>query len=192
VLFRSHFEPLMRTRVIEAIKNVAPNYTLTQFLQARELIELAMMTQCSQTLDTVFADVRGFQLQTVTMPAEVVARKLASAIQAETNDKEFYLQQASVIQAQTAYDVQVIRNQAMFVSEQAVATAQLIITQAQSEALEILETARSQGLEQLFVGLHVTQPKHKASLDYLLSLMTSHNNATALVDFSQANVFIKG
>lgn len=183
-----HYRTLTRTRVIEAIKNVAPQFTLNDYLQHRDVIEATFSQACAVALDTVFADLYGFQLLTVTLPDEVMYQKLASATQAETNDRESYLQEVSVIQAQTAYDVQVIQNQADFIRENAKAQARLIESEAEATALQIVEDTRKTGLADLYQGLDITQQKHKAALHYLLTLM-QHNATNLFVDFSDASAW---
>merc|ERR1712196_558098 len=62
------------------------------------------------------------------------------------------------------------------VAKKATASASKIKENAVAEADEKVEVARLQGLKDLYDELGFTSEKHKASLDYLLTLMASSSN----------------
>ena len=62
------------------------------------------------------------------------------------------------------------------VAKKATASASKIKENAVTEADEKVEVARLQGLKDLYDELGFTSEKHKASLDYLLTLMASSSN----------------
>ncbi len=77
---------------------------------------------------------------------------------------------------QTAVEVLEIENDADAVAKKATASASKIKENAVTEADEKVEVARLQGLKDLYDELGFTSEKHKASLDYLLTLMASSSN----------------
>merc|ERR1711977_381168 len=74
------------------------------------------------------------------------------------------------------FEVLEIENDADAVAKKATASASKIKENAVTEADEKVEVARLQGLKDLYDELGFTSEKHKASLDYLLTLMASSSN----------------
>merc|ERR1719409_814478 len=96
----------------------------------------------------MFVDVADLQLRKIGMTAELQATKLTAALQVESNEKEKYIQQKTLIEEQTSLDVLKIENEAKKVSNSAVAQANYITERAKFLAKQKIEQARSDGLKQ--------------------------------------------
>ena len=68
------------------------------------------------------------------------------------------------------FQVASIENVASEIRENATARSRLIRAQADATASATIENARRQGLELLYSRLAITEPKHKASFDYLRTI----------------------
>lgn len=80
--------------------------------------------------------------------------------------------------------VQGIDNEAREISQNAVATSELIVSVASANATAIVETSRSNGLKHLYSELSITDQQHKASFDYLRTLKGQEKVFLA-VDYQQ-------
>ena len=68
------------------------------------------------------------------------------------------------------FQVARIENEASEINENATARSTLIRAQADATAAAIVESARQEGLRLLYERLSITDPRHKASFDYLRTL----------------------
>merc|ERR1712072_182534 len=105
------------------------------------------------------------------MTPELQSTKLTAAIQAERNGKQVFIQQKDLILADTSLAVLKIENEAKRVQNEAVARAKEITERATYLAKQTVEQARSDGLKQMLTDLGLTTDEHKASLDYITTLI---------------------
>merc|ERR1711907_27287 len=167
-----NFKPLVEVNAQDAIKNTAPLYGANDYLSKRTEIESAFMTNVSKAIgNTMFCDLADLQLRKIGMTAELQATKLTAALQVESNEKEKYVQQKTLISEQTSLDVLKIENEAKRVSNEATATAKEITERAKYLAKQKIEQARSDGLKLMLSDLGLTTDEHKASLDYITTLI---------------------
>lgn len=164
------FESLIRTKSIDAIKNTAPLFGVDQFLTQRSYVEEAFRLNVSLAIADVFAEVVALELRDVQLELEYQQARLAAAIQEESNLKEDYIQAATLVREQTEVEVVGIENDARTVEVGAESAALIITSSADYEAAQLIENARNLGFKALFDTLDLTQEKHKASLDYLVTL----------------------
>ena len=68
-----------------------------------------------------------------------------------------------------------IYNQAREIAQNASAKATVISAQAKADALGIVETARSDGLKNMYTVLGITTDEQKAAFNYLRSLRQNKN-----------------
>ena len=171
-----NFEGLVASRTQDAIRNTAPLFGIDSYLSQRPLIEATLQRNVSRAIADLHMDVLSFQLRDIEPEDDYQSARLAVAIQVESNAKEAYSQEATLVREQTAVEVLEIENDADAVAKKATASASKIKENAVTEADEKVEVARLQGLKDLYDELGFTSEKHKASLDYLLTLMASSSN----------------
>ena len=171
-----NFEGLVASRTQDAIRNTAPLFGIDSYLSQRPLIEATLQRNVSLAIADLHMDVLSFQLRDIEPEDDYQSARLAVAIQVESNAKEAYSQEATLVREQTAVEVLEIENDADAVAKKATASASKIKENAVTEADEKVEVARLQGLKDLYDELGFTSEKHKASLDYLLTLMASSSN----------------
>ena len=82
------------------------------------------------------------------------------------------------------FQVQVIKNAASEISENATAQAQLITTTSKANYTAFLEVARSDGLKSVFIDLSFTQQDHKDSFVYLRTIR-GQENTHLTIDYQQ-------
>ena len=146
----------------------------------------------SSAIESVYATVITLQLRRVGFEEDYYSTKEAAAIQIETNEKEGYVQTASLVRTNTDVLAEKIENEALEVTEAAIATSELMIATAEYEAAETVENARNTGLKELYDALDIETEAQKASLDYLLLLSSkasAGSGLTAYIDFDSVNAF---
>ena len=89
-------------------------------------------------------------------------------------------QQATLIRAQTAFEVATIENQATLVTQTAAAEAQKIRALASNAANKRIDAARAEGLQVIAVALGIHNQSELLSLDYIATLVES-NDVTSFV-----------
>ena len=102
------------------------------------------------------------------------------------------MQTASLVRTNTDVLAEKIENEALEVTEAAIATSELMIATAEYEAAETVENARNTGLKELYDALDIETEAQKASLDYLLLLSSKASGGsglTAYIDFDSVNAF---
>ena len=77
-----------------------------------------------------------------------------------------------------------ITNSATEIAQNATAQSELIVAQANAKATATVETARGDGLRQLYQRLGITTQEQKSSFDYLRTLKEM-SNVHLGVDFQQ-------
>jgi hypothetical protein len=166
------FKPLIEVNAMDAIKNTAPLFGATDFLHKRGEIEAMFLANVTKAISQdLFVNVADLQLRKVGMTPELQTTKLTAAIQAERNGKQVFIQQKDLILADTSLAVLKIENEAKRVQNEAVAKAKEITERATYLAKQTVEQARSDGLKQMLTDLGLTTDEHKASLDYMTTLM---------------------
>lgn len=165
-----NFAPLVKSKAIDSIKNTAPLFGVDSYLTHRSHVESSLRSNVSAAIADVYADIYGFQMNFIKLEDDYRLSRLNAAIQIETNEKEEYVQEASIVRAKTTVDTIRIENNASRVLAQAEADASLITNKATYNAKALLETARNNGLKKLFNNLDLNTEEHKASLDYILTL----------------------
>jgi len=177
------YAPLVVTYALDAIKNTAPLYGADEYLTKREVIEAAFKTNVTKNLnDQIFCEVLDLQMRNVGLSADFKTTKLNTAIQVETNAKELYLQQSTIIVEQTSLQVLQKTNEATETANAATAEASVIKEQAIYLAKQTVETARSTGLQHMLNETGLTTERQKASLDYITSLINNKQKITPYIN----------
>ena len=164
------FDSLISTNSIDAIRNTAPLFGVDQYLTERTFIESVFAANVSVAIADLYASVVAMELRDVQLEDDYQAARLAAAIQDESNSKEDYIQQATLVREQTEVEVVEIENDARTVEAGAEAQSLVIVASAEYEARKLVEDARNQGYKQMFDALGLTSEAHKASMDYLVTL----------------------
>jgi hypothetical protein len=178
-----NFKPLIEVNAMDAIKNTAPLFGSSDYLSRREDIEAMMLANVTKAISKdLFVDVADLQLRAIIMTPELQSTKLAAAVQAENNEKETFTQQKALILEQTSLDVLKIENEAKRTQNEATARAKEITERAKYLAKQTIETARSEGLKAMIAELGLTSDEHKASLDYITTLIQNKARVTPYVN----------
>lgn len=177
------YEPLVVTYALDAIKNTAPLYGVDQYLTQRSIIEANFKLNVTNALATdMYVDVVDLQLRRIILSPDYESTKLNAALQVEQNQKEFYVQNKTIIEEETALEVLQIDNQAVQVANAAVADANQIKDTAVYQAKQLVEERRSAGLKYMLTEIGLTSDEHKASLDYITTLINNKANIVPYVN----------
>lgn len=177
------FEPLVVTYALDAIKNTAPLYGVDEYLTSRPKIEAAFMANVTKALkDDIFCDVLDLQLRRIILSNEYEETKLQAAIQFEKSQQAAFDGQREVVEAETEAEVQTVTNQASIVEKTAIADAKVITESATYNAKKHVEQQRSDGLKLMLQELGLTTDEHKASLDYITTLINNKESITPFVN----------
>lgn len=190
--YAGQYAPMVHSYALDAIKNTAPLFGVDEYLTSREVVEATLRQNVTKKLaDKMAVDVLDLQLRKIQLTKEQEAIKLTAAVQVEQNEKELYLQQARLINETTKLDVARIENQANIVAQSAVAQAAVITETAEYQARKLVEQARSDGLQQMLTDMGLTSDEHKASLDYITTLVNNKAKVTPYINMGQSGFLEK-
>ncbi|XP_060073151.1 uncharacterized protein LOC132552967 [Ylistrum balloti] len=209
-----YYEDVMKSSATDAVKGATTTFNTRQMISDRKVLEETIFTavrerlggtccrqDCSSfayacpagckpysTCETsdkgLYADVRYFQLGSVTISSSVNERFMQSLLLQEEAETEILKQEAQVIRKNTTAIVQRTENEAVEIQAQGTAEAAYIQSVSNSNYTAIIETARSEGLKAVFNRLSITDQQYKSSFDYLRTLRgLTHTHLT--VDFQQ-------
>jgi len=87
-----------------------------------------------------------------------------------------------VIEEETSLAVATISNEALVIKNAAVADANLIKQKAEYEAKKLIEGQRSAGLKLMLSEMGLVTDEHKASLDYITTLINNKDSITPFIN----------
>ena len=111
--------------------------------------------------------------------------------QVQKNAQEQYVQKATVIEEETSLNVLKIHNEGLRLKNTAKAQASVIQETAAFEGKKTIETARSSGIKFMLSELGLTEDEHKASLDYITTLMNNKDALKPYVNFGSTGLLNK-
>lgn len=126
-----NFDNLIQNRAYNLIKNNATLFSADEWTTDRREIQDALQAGLNAALDGAHADCLLLQIRKVAFPPTYVSRKLAAAIQIQSNAEEEYRQTSQLIRSQTAFLVKRVENDASVVSSTAEAAAKLRLIKAE-------------------------------------------------------------
>lgn len=176
------YEGVVDSRARDGIKNEAVKIDFNQFFEQRLAVEETLYKALKTRLVPLHVDVIAFHLGRVEIPSEVREKQLETRVQNERNDREGFAQKAEVERATTDFEVNKILLQKEEVLRTASAEANLITLTAGADAERIEKSAQSQGLQGLYEATGLTTDKHKASFDYIRTILR-HPGTTLTVGY---------
>ena len=179
----TEYRPLVTTYALDAIKNTGPLFSADQYLTERTTIENALLVNVTNSLSAnIYCDVIDLQLRAITLSDDFRNTKLTTAIQKETNAMQLFVKDSEEVKEKTSLEVLYINNQAIEIANAATAQASLIKEKAVYEAKQTVEAARSTGIQHMLNETGLTAAKHKASLDYITSLINNKAKITPYIN----------
>lgn len=205
------YKDTIETRAVDALKGAVSVYNVRELISNRSDIERTIFKTvrerlggrccnylcgktnklCSECIDICTQEDRGlnvevkyFQLANIEIPQIVNSQFVQALVEQEQAQEELLKQEAVVVRKETTQLVQLIKNAASEISENATAQAQLITTKSQANYTTFLETARSDGLKSVFTDLSFSQQNHKDSFVYLRTIR-GQENIHLTVDYQQ-------
>lgn len=176
------YKGVVDSRARDGIKNEAVKIGFSTFFEKRTEVERLLFQALKLRLRPLHIDVIAFHLGRVEIPSQVRSKQLETKIQKETNDRELFRQQAEVERSTTDFEV----NKVLLQKEQAVrfatAEASLIKLTADAESERTEKEAQSKGLQTLYASTGLTTDKHKASFDYIRTILR-HPDASVDVGY---------
>lgn len=210
--YDTDYKDIIKNSALDALKGATTGYNTRELVANRKIMEdniykavsqrlggtccrsdctaykFACPTGCKTTCTSAdkgyYVDVKYFHLGSITIPNDVQSQYMKALTLQEEADREKLLQDAQVVRKNTTAMVQLIKNEALEIRENGTAIANLITVTSQANYTASLETARSDGLKQVFTTLGFTQQQYKNSFDYLKTLR-GLDKAHLTVDFQQ-------
>jgi hypothetical protein len=186
------YKPLVVTYALDAIKNTAPLFGVDEYLTKRQTIEAAFKVNVTKALKhDIFVDVQDLQLRRIKMSADYEQTKLNAAIQKERTQQEDYIQSREKVEVETSALVLKVDNEALRVANAAVADAKLLEETAVYQAKKLVETKRSDGLKLMLQEAGLVTDEHKASLDYITTLINNKAQVTPYINMANSGLLQK-
>ncbi|XP_063412525.1 uncharacterized protein LOC134695238 [Mytilus trossulus] len=191
------YKEVMKSSALDAVKGAITVYNVRELINNRSEIEQTVwksvrerlggtccnsycdrnnplctncVTVCSRSQRGLNVEVKYFQLGKIKIPSEVENQFIRASTLKEQNDEEKLKQKAVIVRKETNQKVAEIENEAKEINQNATAQAALVQSIARANYTALLETARSEGLKQVFSSLNITQQDKKNSFDYLRTI----------------------
>ncbi len=184
----SRFGKNIRNQVINransAIKNVAPSFTINEYIQNRTTIPDVLHASLSVELGKIWVDVprEGFHLHRVDIPDQISELNLHNAIQIQTNLKRQNEQQAASVRAETNRLTKEIETNTTLVELQTDSTVVRMKREAQANAARIIASADGRGIEELFNQNNITDDATRRKYFEFFVLINVLSPASVLSD----------
>eukprot|EP00241_Pyramimonas_parkeae_P006562 CAMPEP_0114236716 /NCGR_PEP_ID=MMETSP0058-20121206/6994_1 /TAXON_ID=36894 /ORGANISM="Pyramimonas parkeae, CCMP726" /LENGTH=319 /DNA_ID=CAMNT_0001348687 /DNA_START=134 /DNA_END=1093 /DNA_ORIENTATION=- len=176
------YRTVVDARARAAIKNEATKVQFSQYFEERTLVEQNLKHAVHQQLLALHVNVVDFHLGRVEIDDKVRQMQLTTRVQNEVNDQAQNEQLAKAERDVTDLEEATINLQATRVTKLAESEAAFILTSAEAEAAKIERLANMDGLAYLFSSLNLTEQRHKASFDYLRTVLR-HKSAELSTSF---------
>lgn len=164
-------------RANSAIKNVAPTFTINEYIQNRTTIPNTLYASLFAELSNIGVDVprEGFHLHDVDIPDKVTEINLNTAVQSQTNILRYNEQLAVGVRAETERLDQEIRANTTFLNLQTDAQISRLVVDAKTESNRITAEADGNGIKDLFTSLNVTDEETKKKFFQFFVLINAMN-----------------
>ncbi|KNC54996.1 uncharacterized protein AMSG_10244 [Thecamonas trahens ATCC 50062] len=179
---------------LRALKNVAPNYSLRQYVTNRDEIQLAMYNSLASELASLCGNVpcveirgrRHFQLRRAVVPSQIRSTWLNAAVQNQVNIKQeaeqvrvLVVKETDRLRAEISANITLVNTSAAAeahrIRTSAVAEADRIRAEANAEAFRIREQAKGSGIQSVLTALNISDSEGTRELLSLLTVMDSTN-----------------
>eukprot|EP00978_Attheya_sp_CCMP212_P048655 scaffold555593_cov47-Attheya_sp.AAC.3 len=189
----SSYRNVILSRTKDGIKNEAIFVTFNEYFQDRKAVEQrfkeAVQSRWNQT-PSVHATMDQFHLGRIQIPDTVANKQLESKIQNERNGREDFLQKAQLERETTAVEVNQINLETNKIMRTATANANLIVANAQAEAVQIKSNADIYGTTLLFENAGIGLQEEKISFSYIRNLM-KRENVDLTIDYLSGENILK-
>ncbi|KXJ14768.1 uncharacterized protein LOC110238398 [Exaiptasia diaphana] len=196
------YKPIVRSTANAAIKSIAADITISDYLRKRETVENKLFKavadrlggkccrkdckvnkcrqgclpyrDCKKSDKGVFVDVRYFQLLDFDIHNDVKSRYLRQVTEREQEEEANFKLKEKIERKETDRLMNTLQNEAQQIKQNASAESTVIMAKAEADALVQVEQARNTGLAQVFTSLGIKTESHKASYIYLTALRQQH------------------
>lgn len=163
------------------IRNVAPTFSLSEYLTNRENVSRAIYESLSAELaDKAFVAMpyRGFHLNAVTLPSTVLRQKSTIFTTTQSLLTQNFSLQSSLIRLNTSKIVAEIQNEGNATLSNATAVAQRLVTDAVSRQVQLLNTERGRRIADLVSALAITNHNTTKKLILYTSIIDAQIRST--------------
>lgn len=175
--FGRTFNSQVINRANAKIKNIAPDFTLTQYITDRTTITSSLHGSLVDDLKEIYIDLPfdKFYLGKVQIPVEVRQRDLEAAIQIQRNVEEQNKQLAILVRKETDKLVGEVAAEINLIGLTASAEADRIQKEAEAVSEKIASSADGLGLQDLFTKINVTSTLTKEKYISYFAFLDSIN-----------------
>ena len=189
--FSNNYDSTVQRNSKKTIKNVAGDFSVSEFLGNRTDIEVALAKRVSSDLyhqTLVVADARYFKIVNISFPDNIVQNSLKSAIALQMNEIQLNQQHVNVVVADTQQLVSTIHAHATRIIENSVADSKALVMTATFEYDNIVASARSEGIRHVIDHLKIPDA-YVTEFVQVMSLLDNEANKTIFKNMS-SNIIV--
>jgi regulator of protease activity HflC (stomatin/prohibitin superfamily) len=189
--FSNNYDSTVKRNSKKTIKNVAGEFSVSEFLGNRTQIEAALARKVSSDLyaDTkVIADEQYFKIVNISFPDNIVQNSLKSAIALQMNEIQMNQQHVNVVVADTQQIVSKIKAEATQIIQNSIADSKAIIMTATFEYDNIVASARSEGIRHVIDILKMPED-YVTEFVHIMALLDNDVNKTIFKNMS-SNIIV--
>lgn len=169
--YGTELESKVKTAAESAIKNTASNFETGQYFSDRATIGRAFYDAASIAIADLYLELGYLQLLEAELTNEdQVQRYLDAANQIQSNEREEFVQNSTLIRANTSVAQGEVLAEISVILADAAAEVQIILEKAKAEAKRIETEARKAALSSLFTSLGLNTSELKLNYLYITSL----------------------
>ena len=191
-LFSKNYHSRILSNSKQIIKNIGSKYSVDDYILNRFQIEKDIAISLSNILDIeigININPKFVKITNIKFPENVVKTNLLSAIAQQQNDVEINQQNYQSVLTETNYIVSQLKTQSEQIIQFSKNKANLMISNTNSQSMNIIGKAKLEGMSIFFKTLNITESKTKNM--YINWFGINDNiNSTLVIGFESNNLFI--
>jgi regulator of protease activity HflC (stomatin/prohibitin superfamily) len=190
-LYSTNYDQVIQNSVKSIIRDISGTFSLEDYVRNHTSIQQLIAKKINITLMnnigiSIFENT--VVLGAVVTADSIIKSNLQSAVQTQNNFIQQKLQQVLLIIGETSKLVATVNLQTNYIKGLAEIDSQKIEQNSKAESNKIISIARSEGIQQMFILLNITENKIKMDLLKILNLIDNQkNNDSAKIFFGNFN-----
>lgn len=171
--FGFNYETQINSIIESNVKNIAPQFTLNEYLNKRANITRTINNQLKKELEDVYINLEDNKvfIQQILFQEATVKRFLDIAVQGQENERRIFEQDAELIRADTTRLSEEVQAETTLIRRTANAQALQAIDTAKAEAVRITSGARGNGINTVLKELEVKDTDTRNTFIKLMAIL---------------------
>jgi hypothetical protein len=182
-LYSTNYASRIENNAKQVTKNIASTFSVDQFLQNRTYIEKTIGIELEKqikNISNIDAPQEYFKIINIVFPTILIDKSLETAIALQNNEIAIKQQNVNIINADTKQMVSEITAEKNRYYAYAQTEGNKIISNANSQATNVILVAKSNGLDLLCNELNITSSSDKNRINKIFTIIDNANNLTLL------------